>query len=155
MSKLIKIFLITLFALAISCKSNEEPAREIAGENPPAGNYTGDYSGEEGTVTINADGSCTIDGTIIIDPYNNYNAKTTITFNITVNSWYKTYNGTDYGYNNTRDFVINSFTGGNYDFNQVNFYWGVNSATGKSFLAFPVDTENLGGVAGFRSLDLN
>lgn len=31
----------------MSCKSNEEPAREIAGENPPAGNYTGDYSGRK------------------------------------------------------------------------------------------------------------
>ena len=147
-----------VIALSISCKSNEEPASEIAGENPPAGNYTGDYSGEEGTVTINADGSCTIDGTIIIDPYNDLNSKTTITFNITVNSWYKTYNsqsGSYDGFTYTRDFVINSFTGGNYNFSQVNFYWGVNSATGKSFLAFPVDTENLGGVAGFRSLTLN
>lgn len=154
MSKLIKIFLMIIFALAVSCKSNEEPAREIAGENPPAGSYTGDYSGEQGTVTINEDGSCTIDGTIIVDPYDEYKSKTTITFNITVKSWYKTYNGTDYGYNNTRDFVINSFNGGSYTLREGYFYWGVNSYSGKSFLAFSIDTENLGGVAGFRSLTL-
>lgn len=158
MSKLIKIFLMIIFALAVSCKSNEEPAREIAGENPPAGSYTGDYSGEQGTVTINEDGSCTIDGTIIVDPYNNYNSKTTITFNITVKSWYKTYNSQsgDYdGFTYTRDFVINSFNGGSYTFREGYFYWGVNSYSGKSFLAFSIDTENLGGVAGFlRSLTL-
>ena len=156
MSKLIKIFLIILFALAVSCKSNENPdsGGEIAGENPPAGEYTGDYTGEKGTVTINEDGSCTIDGTIIVDPYNTYNSKTTITFNITVKSWYRSYNGTYYGYNNTRDFVINSFTGGSYTLREGYFYWGVNSYSGKSFLAFSIDTENLDGVAGFRSLTL-
>ena len=54
MSKLIKIFLITLLALAVSCKSNENPdsGGEIAGENPPAGEYTGDYTGEKGTVLM-------------------------------------------------------------------------------------------------------
>lgn len=157
MSKLIKIFLITLFALAISCKSNEEPASEIAGENPPAGEYTGDNSGEKGTVTINADGSCTIDGTISIN--DNLNARTTITFNITVNSWYKTYNsqsGSYDGFTYTRDFVINSFTGSNsttgsnYTSSQLNFHWGVNSYSGKTFLHFYI-TDGIGS----SSLTLN
>lgn len=155
MSKLIKIFLITLLALAISCKSNEDPAREIAGENPPAGNYTGYSIGEKGTVKINEDGSCTIEGTIrfIKGIHNN---DVTNNFNITVNSWYKTYNFSsgDYdGFTFTRDYVVNSFTSNPDGYTLKNFYWGVNSYSGKTFLYFTI--TNNSGNDGSSSLDLN
>lgn len=144
MNKLIKIFLMIIFALAISCKSNEEPASEIAGENPPAGNYTDDYTGGKGTVKINEDGSCTIDGTII--NYHSFTNGVTNTFNITVKSWYRTYNGIDYGYNLTRDYVVNSFTSNPEGHTLDSLHWGVNSYSGKTFLYFHINDNsgNLG-----------
>lgn len=146
MSKLIKIFLITLLALAISCKSNEDPAREIAGENPHAGTYTNyHYAVEQVKVTINEDGSCTIDGTTIIDDFSITNVVTN-NFNIKVNSWYKTYNplSGDYdGYTHTRDYVINSFTSNPEGYTLSSLHWGVNSSNSETFLYFAI-TNNSG-----------
>lgn len=111
MNKLIKIFLITFFALVVSCKSNGSPLdEEKVGENPPAGNYTG--YGDEVTVTINPDGSCTISGTLYYSPIvsSSQTTRQTITFNVTINTWY-TYTG-DYHYVKEGSYTVNNITSG-------------------------------------------
>ena len=150
-----------VMALSISCKSNEEPANEIAGENPPAGSYTnGDYfSSGQGTVAINPeDGSCTIEGTIEFNTNGAiYKDNVTITFNITVNSWYKPYDSTigDYSsFNYTRDYVVNSFTSNPEGYALDYFYWGVNSYSGKDFLNFIIN-DSSGNHFGSQSLNTN
>ncbi|TKZ29107.1 hypothetical protein [Brachyspira catarrhinii] len=101
MNKLIKIFLMIIFALAISC-SNEGTTGGGGDDyvegythsnHPPAGDYHSalDTNTIRNTITHNGDGTCTITGTatsysVLID-----NKNPTTNYSITVTSWY-TYN---------------------------------------------------------------
>ena len=111
MSKLIKIFLITLLALAIRCKSNEGPQAtgETSSNHPSQGTYTiytGGFNGSGATVTINNGGTCTITGTAYFD------ANDSQTFSITVTKWWYFYSNDKVyyagSYNEQSEATINS-----------------------------------------------
>ena len=109
-------------ALFISCKSNAEPenAREMPGENPPAGEYT-DFSGK---VTVSADGK--ISGTLV---------SLNTTFEVKVNNWYKYSNDDNYNYVKEGSYVVNSITPNNYTFTSISWRY----YNGKPLLYFEID----------------
>ena len=97
MSKLIKIFLMIIFALAVSCSNEGKTGGDddyVEGythsNHPPAGNYHSaiDTNDVRNTITHNGNGTCTITGkatsfSVASNPTTDYS--------ITVKSWY-TYN---------------------------------------------------------------
>ena len=114
---------VVVAALSISCKSNENPdsGGEIAGENPPAGEYS-DFSGK---VTVSADGK--ISGTLV--SLNN------TTFEVKVNNWYKYSNDDNYNYVKEGSYVVNSITPNNYTFASISWRY----YNGKPLLYFEID----------------
>ena len=143
MSKLIKIFLITLLALAVSCKSNENPdsGGEVAGENPPAGTYTGSIL-KGNKATVSADG--TIEGELY---YTSANQQ--ITFKVKVNNWYR-YSTSDTHYVKEGSYEVISFSPNNYTFaNSSSSVISWRYLNGQAILYFDIDK------LGFEVLTLN
>ena len=117
MSKLIKIFLITLFALAVSCSGGttitggdggvyDNPDLEYGQFLPPKTSYTGyNFAKKEQTTTIqvvkNSDGTCNLKGKIVLVTPANFDASTgkykEIDVDIKVNDWSRTKGVTDSG----------------------------------------------------------
>ncbi|WP_432632135.1 hypothetical protein [Brachyspira sp.] len=120
MNKLIKIFLITLFALAISCSNEGTTGGDTGGDGgvydnpdleygqflPPKTSYTGyNFAKKEQTTTIqvvkNSDGTCNLKGKIVLVTPENFDASTgkykEIDVDIKVNDWSRTKGSTDSG----------------------------------------------------------
>ena len=116
MNKLIKIFLITLFALAVSCSGGttitggdggvyDNPDMEYGQFLPPKTSYSGyNNSAQSQTTTIqvvkNSDGTCNLKGKIVLTRGNaDYDTSASkwkeIDVNIKVNDWSRTKGVTD------------------------------------------------------------
>lgn len=115
MSKLIKIFLITFFALAVSCSGGttitggdggvyDNPDIEYGQFLPPKTSYTGyNFAAQSQTTTIqvvkNSDGTCNLKGKIVLVTSANFDSSTgkykEIDVNIKVNDWSRTKGVTD------------------------------------------------------------
>ena len=123
MSKLIKIFLITLFTLAISC-SNEGTTGggDTGGETdystieygqflPPKTSYTHTDKANNQTYTIqvlnNSDGTCNLKGKVRVYTTTSVNE---VDINIKVNEWYRTKGETDNATSRSVDNLPSSIT---------------------------------------------
>ena len=117
MSKLIKIFLITLFALAVSCSNEGKTGGGDTGGGetdystieygqflPAKTSYTGYNNAAQSqttTITIvkNSDDTCNLQGKVVLVGEGNYDSSTKkwkeVDINIKVNEWYRTKGETD------------------------------------------------------------
>ena len=117
MNKLIKIFLITLFALAVSCSGGttitggdggvyDNPDIEYGQFYPPKDSYTGYSFAAQSQITKiqivkNSDGTCNLKGKIVLTREGDYDTSAgkwkEIDVDIKVNDWSRTKGVTDSG----------------------------------------------------------